>query len=172
MILSLALCTLRPYEDGDVASIARNANDRGVWRNMRDQFPHPYGEDEARTWIALNQADPAHRNLAIVVDGEAVGGIGIIPQQDVFSRSAEIGYWLGAAYRGRGVATAAVSGLSDRLFATTSLVRLFAGVFEPNRASARVLEKAGYTLEGRLRKAVYKDGELLDQLLYARVFGA
>jgi RimJ/RimL family protein N-acetyltransferase len=168
----LASCTLRPYREGDQAALARNGNDVSNWRNLMDRFPHPYTPEAADAWVALNVANPEHDNLAIDVGGEVVGSIGIIPGKDVYRRSAEIGYWLGAAHRGRGIATEAVRALTDHAFATRDLCRLFAAVFEHNAASARVLEKAGYVFEARLRKAVTKAGQTLDTLLYARVVDA
>jgi len=107
------------------------------------------------------------RDFAVVVDGAAVGGISLEPGEDVFRRSAEIGYWLGEPFWGRGIATEAVRAVSDYAFATFDVCRLEAGVFSWNAASARVLEKAGYVLEGRCRQAVVKDGRLGDRLLYA-----
>jgi RimJ/RimL family protein N-acetyltransferase len=108
-------------------------------------------------------------NFAIAVAGEAVGGIGFILQPDVARRSAEIGYWLGEEFWGRGIATEAVIAMTARAFANHDLCRVYAHVFEWNRASARVLEKAGYEFEGRLRKSVTKDGKTIDQLMYAVV---
>jgi RimJ/RimL family protein N-acetyltransferase len=165
----LASCTLRPYQQGDQASLARNGNDAGMVRNLTDRFPHPYTVEAADAWVALNVANAQHDNLAIEIGGEVVGGIGIIPGKDVYRRAAEIGYWLGADHRGRGVATAALRAMTEHVFATRDVCRLFAGVFEYNAASVRVLEKAGYVFEGRLRKAATKAGRTFDTLLYARV---
>ncbi len=167
MELRIAGATIRPFRRGDEEALVANANDRGVWRNLRDRFPHPYTLGDAAWWIA--NAGPAH--FAIAIDGRVAGGIGFDRDEDVFRRSAEIGYWLGSAHRGQGIATAAVVALGEHVFSTTDIVRLYAGVFAWNPASARVLEKAGYVLEGRLRSAVWKDGELVDELLYARVRG-
>jgi RimJ/RimL family protein N-acetyltransferase len=169
MRLELENAVVRPFARGDEESIARHANNRNVWRNLRDRFPHPYTLDDARNWIAFLDASTPVTNWAIEVDGEVVGGIGITLQSDVFHRSAEIGYWLGEAHWGRGVATAVLRATTDHVFASFDLCRLFAGVFAWNPASARVLEKAGYAFEGRMRRAVVKDGATVDQLLYASV---
>jgi RimJ/RimL family protein N-acetyltransferase len=165
----LRSCTLRPFRQGDEDAISRNADDRRIWANMRDQFPHPYTLVDAERWVAFNLASATKDNVAIEVDGEVGGGIGIIPGADVYRRAAEIGYWLGARHWGKGIATDALRAMTEHVFATRDVVRLFAGVFEHNAASARVLEKAGYVLEGRMRKSVTKDGKTIDQLLYARV---
>ena len=87
----------------------------------------------------------------------------------MYRRSAEIGYWLGEPFWGRGIATAALRAVTDYAFAQHDLVRLHAAVYEWNPASARVLEKVGYVLEGRLRKSVTRDGQTIDGLLYARI---
>ena len=169
MELDLGSCTLRSWRPGDEDSLVRHADDRDIWINLRDRFPHPYTRDDARAWLRLAAESMPETNFAVAVAGEAVGGIGITLQDDVSRRSAEIGYWLGRASWGRGIATAAVRALTDWAFAHFDLCRLYAGVFEWNPASARVLEKAGYVLEGRLRRSVTKDGRTIDQLLYALV---
>jgi RimJ/RimL family protein N-acetyltransferase len=167
--LDLCSCTLRSWRSGDEDSLVRHADDRDVWINLRDRFPHPYTRDDARAWLRLVAESTPETNFVVAVADEAVGGIGLTLQDDVSRRSAEIGYWLGRAYWGRGIATAAVRALTDWAFAHFDLCRLYAGVFEWNPASARVLEKAGYVLEGRLRRSVTKDGRTIDQLLYALV---
>jgi RimJ/RimL family protein N-acetyltransferase len=167
--LDLGSCTLRSWRSGDEDSLVRHADDRDVWINLRDRFPHPYTRDDARAWLRLVAESTPETNFVVAVADEAVGGIGLTLQDDVSRRSAEIGYWLGRAYWGRGIATAAVRALTDWAFAHFDLCRLYAGVFEWNPASARVLEKAGYVLEGRLRRSVTKDGRTIDQLLYALV---
>ena len=167
--LRLARCTLRPYRRDDEPSLVRYADNRNVWRNMRDRFPYPYTAADAREWTTRVSAQAPAANLAIVVAGEVVGGIGVEPGTDVFRRSAEIGYWLGEPFWGRGIATEALRAMTEYAFATFDICRLEAGVFEWNPASARVLEKAGYTLEGRARLGVTKDGRTGDRLLYALV---
>ncbi len=166
--MKLSRCTLRPWRRGDEASLVAHANNRHVSRNLKDRFPFPYTPAAADEWIALaTGAQGPPRNFAITVDGAAVGGIGLELGADVFRRSAEIGYWLGEPYWGRGIATEALRAVTDYAFATFDLCRLEAGVFEWNAASARVLEKAGYALEGRHRKSVTKDGQTIDRLVYA-----
>jgi ribosomal-protein-alanine N-acetyltransferase len=167
--LRLASCTIRDWRKEDAASLARHADSREVWLQLRDLFPHPYTMEHAREWIASAGGRDPMTDFAIVVGDEAVGGIGVRLGEDVGRRSAEIGYWLGEAHWGRGIATEAVNTFSEYAFDAYDLVRLWASVFETNPASCRVLEKAGYVYEGRLRRSVLKAGRTLDGLLYARV---
>jgi RimJ/RimL family protein N-acetyltransferase len=169
MELKLERCTLRPWRRGDEASLVRHANNRSVWLNMRDRFPHPYTAKDADEWIARAGVQTPVLAFAIVVDGAAVGGAGLEPGTDVDRRSAEVGYWLGEPFWGRGIATEALRAVTDYAFRTLDICRLHAGVFEWNPASARVLEKVGYALEGRSRLAITKAGRAGDRLLYALV---
>jgi ribosomal-protein-alanine N-acetyltransferase len=169
MELELERSRLRPWQAGDEQSLVRHANSRKLWLNVRDKFPHPYTMKDAGEWIESEQAKTPVTNFAIVVGGEAVGGIGFILQEDIFRRSAEIGYWLGEAFWGRGIMTEAVRAVTEYAFANHDLCRIYAGVFEWNPASCRVLEKAGYEFEGRMRKAVTKDGHTMDELIYSTI---
>ncbi len=161
--------TLREWRPGDAESLAQHANNIKIWRNLHDAFPHPYTRADADAWIEQTSAVPSGTVFAIVVGGKAVGGIGINPMKDEHRRTAAIGYWLGESYWGRGIATEALRAMTDHAFATFDLARLEAYVFEWNLASARVLEKAGYTREAVLRKRVTKEGRTVDCFLYARV---
>ena len=167
MELALAGGSIREWRPHDAASLARHADSRKVWRNVRDHFPHPYTLADAETWIERATGERPPTQFAIEVEGEAAGGIGVFLQRDVERRSAELGYWLGEAYWGRGVMTEAVRRFTPAAFEAFDLLRIYAVVFEWNPASCRVLEKAGFALEGRLRRAVVKDGVILDQFLYA-----
>ncbi len=159
---------VRDWRASDAEDVAAQANDRRVWLGLRDIFPHPYSIDHARAFIARALAMSPRTFLAIEVDGRAAGGIGYVLHTDIERINAEVGYWLGHAYWGRGIATTAVRLLSRHAFdANPELRRLYAMPLVNNAASARVLEKAGYRREGVLRQNVIKDGQVLDQFMYA-----
>jgi ribosomal-protein-alanine N-acetyltransferase len=160
---------VRSWEWRDLDALIRHANNRNVWINLRDRFPHPYTLTAARNWLDSVVGVSPETNFAITLDEEAVGGVGFTVQHDVAYRSAEIGYWLGEEFWGRGIATEALVAVTDYAFANYDICRLYAHVFDWNRASARVLEKAGYEFEGRLKKSVTKNGQTIDQLMYAMI---
>lgn len=163
----LTTCELRPLVPSDAASLARHANDREIWLNLRDRFPHPYALEDAEAYIAHLSGQSPLTRFGIVVDGDAVGSIGLIPGHDIERPSAELGYWLGREYWGCGIMTDAIRATTTWAFGTLALRRVFAVPFARNAASMRALEKAGYVREGVLRRSALKDGELLDQHLYA-----
>ena len=169
--IQLTHALLRPWRPTDAESIALHANDRDVWRNMRDRFPHPYTVKDAKDWIAFVATVPPGTNFTFEVDGKAVGGISFEPLADVFRVGAEIGYWLARPYWGRGITTEAVRAVTDHAFLHFDFIRLQASVFSWNPASARVLEKAGYALEATNRRAMIKEGEIGDRWLYVRLRG-
>jgi RimJ/RimL family protein N-acetyltransferase len=159
---------LRPYRRGDEAELVRHANNSNVTRHLRERFPQPYTWRAAEEWIAATQMESPPVNLAICVDDRVVGGIGVMPGPDSRRVSAEMGYWLGESYWGRGIATEAVAQVMRYAFATfPELNRLFAYVDEGHMASVRVLEKNGFRCEGRLIGASIKNGEIRNQVLYA-----
>ena len=167
MRLKLKTCTVRSFEWRDREAIVRHGNNRKVSINLRDHFPYPYTDRDARNWLELAIGAEPETNFAIDVAGEAVGSVGFTLLSDVDRRSAEIGYWLGEGFWGRGIATEALITVTSLAFTNHDLCRVFAHVFDWNPASARVLEKAGFTFEGRLRKSVTKEGRTIDQLMYA-----
>lgn len=161
---------LRPWRMSDGDALVRHANNRKIWLNLRDRFPHPYTVAAARAWLSLRSAETGSpHNFAIEFDGEAIGAIGLEFLSDVHRMTAEIGYWLGESTWGHGFATIAVKAITGYAFETFELHRLQATVYHWNPASARVLEKAGYTLEGRLRNYVVKDNRIGDALMYAKL---
>lgn len=169
MVLDLATCSVRSYRASDEESLARYADNPRIWINLRDGFPNPYTREDARRFIERARAAEPETMFAISVSDEAVGGIGFTLHSDVERVSAEVGYWLGEPFWGRGIATEALRAVTRLAIDLYGLTRVYAVPFAGNGASARVLEKAGYTLEARMRRSACKDGVIVDQLLYAFV---
>ena len=168
MKLVLQRCTIRPWRLDDAESLAHHANNRKVWIALRNIFPHPYTIDDAREFLRKTVTEKQTTNFCIEVNGAAVGGIGVHLGNDVHRKTAELGYWLSEEFWDRGIMTEAVEAFTDFCFEQFQLRRIYAEPFANNSASARVLEKAGFAFEGRLKNNVLKDRELLDSLLYAR----
>ncbi|MGA2398058.1 MAG: GNAT family protein [Steroidobacteraceae bacterium] len=162
-------CIVRRFLATDAKSVASAANDRRIWLQLRDFFPHPYHVADAERYIGRVAVVDPPLSLVITVDGRAAGSVGLQPMTDVNRRTAEIGYWIGAAFWGRGIATEAVTLVTDWAFGAHGFLRIFAQPFAGNLASRRVLEKVGYELEGTMRCSAVKDGEVRDQCMYARL---
>lgn len=160
---------LREWQRGDENALVEIADNPNVASYMADGFPSPYTKNDAVAWVELNESASEKTHFAIVVDDRIVGGIGFAPLTAERRLVADIGYWLGEAYWGRGIGTAACEALTAYAFEQFGLRRLQAAVYVPNVASRRVLEKCGYQVEGLLRNAVIKRGVLLDAHLCAKV---
>jgi len=171
MYVKIGQYIIRNWAPADEAALVKYADNRRVWINLRDLFPHPYTAADAKIWMVTSAKRPV-TNFAIATDEEAIGGIGLKLKKDIYRRSAEVGYWLGEPFWGRGIATAALKSITAFAFKDFDLVRLYAHVFEWNSPSARVLEKNGFSLEGRLVKSITKDGRTIDSLLYALTRGS
>jgi [ribosomal protein S5]-alanine N-acetyltransferase len=170
LVLEGALCRLRPYRAADAEALQAVANDPRVTRWMTARFPYPYTREDAEDWIASVAFHDPPRHFVIEADGAFAGAIGFEPRFGEHRGTALFGYWLGPAFWGRDIATDAARTLAAHALRRQGLRRLEASVFEPNRASARVLEKAGFTLEGRLRASFTdRDGATWDELVYARL---
>jgi len=167
MLIDLGEYYIRSYEKSDKDTLVKYANNYNVSKNLRDSFPYPYTEKDANRWIGLVFGQTPELNFAIADKNELIGAIGIMLQPDVYRFSAEIGYWLAEPFWGKGIATQAVKKMTEFAFNHFNFNRLFAGVFEGNESSLRVLEKAGYKLEGKSRKSVYKENKFRDQLMYS-----
>jgi len=167
MLLRLTTCDVRSWETSDVEALARHANNRHIWINLRDAFPHPYNKQHARDFIRTTRQRTPETLFAIAVDGEAIGGIGFVLHPDVERVSAEIGYWLAEPFWGRGIATEALTAVTRHAIEAHGLTRVYALPFAWNVPSCRVLEKAGFVLEARLRRSAIKDGVVTDQMQYA-----
>lgn len=158
---------LRPWQESDLDSLVKNANNKEIAKFMTDKFPHPYTTDAGKNFIAFATKNNPANILAIEIDGKAVGGIGIHPQKDIHSKNAELGYWLAEAFWGQGIISNAIIQMVDYGFQNFEINRIFAIPFGTNLASQRVLEKAGFILEGRFEKTLFKNGEYLDEVVYA-----
>ncbi len=161
---------LRPFKEGDEYSLIKNINNKKIAKNTFS-IPYPYKRKDARFWINHNlqlyrKKKRTEVNFAIDIDGKVIGSIGL---EKIDGHKAEIGYWLGEKYWGQGIMNSAVKLIMEYAFRKLRLRRVYANVFPSNKASARVLKKAGYKYEGRLRKYVIKDNKPLDILLFARV---
>lgn len=171
MIIRVKHFVLRPFRRGDEASLVRHINNPKIYRNTL-RIPYPYRMRDAREWVRkCRTANHARKktdvNFAIEIDGGVAGGIGlshIVPRH-----KAEIGYWLGEEYWGKGIMTEAAKRVTRFGFKNLRLKRIYAGVFPRNRASMRVLEKAGYEREGILRKQARKKARFINEVLYAIV---
>ena len=161
--------SLRPYCMEDIPSMVQHANSWKVARNLRDVFPHPYTEKDARDFVALCVQNEGRGQLcrAIDVGGQAVGTISLTVGRDVYRKSGELGYWLGEDFWGQGIMTEAVREICRLAFETWEIERIFAEPYADNLRSRRVLEKAGFSLEGTMRRGVCKWGEFFDYCMYA-----
>ncbi len=158
---------LRPFTSEDVDSLMEYANNSKIAANLTDQFPHPYTRETGENFIKMAAEHSPPTIFAIDINGKASGGIGLHPQTDIHVKNAELGYWLAEPFWGQGIMTKAVTKMIDYGFKNLDINRIFARPFGPNIGSQKVLEKAGFVLEGRFEKTIYKNGEYLDELIYA-----
>jgi ribosomal-protein-alanine N-acetyltransferase len=158
--------TIRPWTSEDLSALVALADNLQIWNGLRNTFPHPYTMSDGEAWLALMAQMTPVVNFAIEYNGELAGGIGLILNRDVYVKSAEIGYWIGEPYWGHGIATEALRQMVTYTFTYFDIVRLYAEVFENNKASMRVLEKNGFYLEGVRRKAVFKNDQLMDDYIW------
>ncbi|MGD2033878.1 MAG: GNAT family protein [Bacteroidales bacterium] len=157
---------LRELLPEDKPVLAHLANDEKIRDNVRDSFPFPYTEKDAENFIGLCKKEDPKTTFAIDCQNELSGVIGLVPLQDIYRKSAEIGYWIGEPYRNKGIATVAVRQIVNYGFGELQLIRIFTGVFEHNKASQRVLEKCGFTLEAISKNAIFKNNRIMDEYRY------
>ena len=155
------------WRNGDQERFIPLADDYEVWKNLSDSFSHPFTRANAEAWVSLHAGVNPVVDFAVCDENGPIGGIGFQTLTDDSRHSAALGYWLGQPFWRRGVMTAAVKAMTAYGFETLALIRIYARVYKGNEASARVLEKAGYKLEGLLRKATLKQGVPIDHYLYA-----
>lgn len=157
---------IREFNIDDIAALVRYANDYDVSKFMRDSFPFPYTKENAEQWVTLVINNKSLLYFAIVNEKELIGGIGAITFDDVHRFNAEVGFWLAKPFWNKGITTNALKTFCNYLFSNYNFNRLTANVFEGNEASRKVLEKAGFTLEGRQRKSVFKENKFIDLYIY------
>jgi RimJ/RimL family protein N-acetyltransferase len=145
------------------------ANNRNIWLNLRDGFPHPYTLEDAEAFLSGVAQEKPERIFALATPTEAIGCIGLRLGCDSHRKTAELGYWLAEPFWNRGIMSEAVTAFTNHAFELFDLERIYAEAFDGNGASARILEKAGFACEGRLRANVFKNGRVLDSFLFARV---
>ncbi|WP_436514387.1 GNAT family N-acetyltransferase [Ekhidna sp. To15] len=158
--------TLRPLKKADASPIAQLINNRKIWDNLRD-IPYPYHLKDAEAFIELSSQQVPVATFGIFFKGELCGVIGLIMQKDIYRLSAEVGYWIGEPFWGKGLATKSLSLITDYAFSELGLNRLYAGAFAHNEASRKVLEKCGYQREGIAKNAIIKNNQILDEYKYA-----
>ncbi|MBN2246470.1 MAG: GNAT family N-acetyltransferase [Candidatus Aminicenantes bacterium] len=159
---------IRQWEDRDASTLAKYANNRKIWLNLRDVFPHPYTLSDAKEFIKRVKAQNPRTVFAIASQSEAIGSIGLVLGEDVHRFTAEMGYWLAEPFWNLGIMTDAIKIFSDYALEKFNLIRIFAEPYARNPASARVLEKAGFIREGTMKAHAYKDRKILDMYLYAK----
>ncbi len=158
---------LRQWSINDLENLVKNANNFKIAKFMTDAFPHPYTNENGKAFIEFATKDDPIHIFAIDINGEVSGGIGIHPQTDIHRKNAELGYWLAEKYWRNGIITKAISEMVKFAFDTYDIERIFARPFGNNIPSQRVLEKSGFILEGKFEKTLFKNGEYLDELIYA-----
>jgi RimJ/RimL family protein N-acetyltransferase len=167
--ISDGLC-LSGIRTTDKPALLEHLHSRDVY-NTTLSIPHPYLEEHADSWIQkrIEHAARVGKDVSFVIrdaNDHLIGAVGADNFEPGTTHKAEFGYWLARPFWGQGIMTDAVSAYIRYAFSELELLRLTAHVFESNVASARVLEKNGFKLEGRLRKHLCKDGKLLDARFY------
>ena len=159
--------TLRDYQEADIDAIHQLLNNYQVSRFLSSRIPFPYTRDDAVWWVETGSKSEITR--VIEFNQQLAGIIGVARGPHENYRCGELGYWLGEPFWGRGLATLAVTRMTEMIFDETDIVRLFAPIYDCNRASMRVVEKCGYKLEGIAESSIFKDGRFYDEHIYARL---
>jgi len=160
---------LREWKKSDSTALAKIANNKKIWDNVRDRLPYPYTEQDAKEWLALVKKQKIVTTFCIEADGELAGSIGFTLKEDVYRKSAEIGYFIGENFWGQGIATEAIRQLVGYIEENFDLVRIYAEVFEHNKASMKVLEKNGFYLESIRKKAAIKNNIVINDFVWVKI---
>lgn len=164
-------CILRKWKIEDAKELAELLNNLKILDNLRDGLPYPYTRKDAEEYISSMLSADKEKTFAfaITADGRVVGSIGIFRCDNIHFRTAEMGYYIGEPYWGKGMGTSAVRQACDYVFSNTDIIRIFAEPFSHNTASCRVLEKAGFAFEGLLRSNAVKNGRVIDMKMYSLI---
>lgn len=162
---------LRRWNLDDVSALAALLNNKNILNNLRDGIPYPYSEHDAKEFITEMQNADHNKTFAfaIVANDKLAGSIAAFRQNNIHFRTAELGYYIGQSYWGKGIASSAVRQICGFLFETTDLLRIFAEPFADNAASCRVLEKNGFQYEGTLKSNGVKNETVVDMKMYALI---
>ena len=158
--------TLRKWQDSDKPNLIKHANNRKIAMYLRNGFTYPYTEKAADFFLNLVKENPDQPLFAITVAGEAIGGVGLHPQKDIYRKNAEIGYWISEEYWGKGIMTNAINEILEYSWNHLDIDRVVAIIFGTNVGSIKVAEKCGFVLEATLSKTIYKFGLYEDELIY------
>lgn len=163
------ICKIRSWRLSDAADLARALSNRNIQDNLRDGLPYPYTARDGEAYISemLSAKDSDTFAFAITVDDKVIGSIGAFRQDNIHSRTAEMGYYIAEECWGKGIATEAVKQLCAYVFENSDIIRIFAEPFAYNAASCRVQEKAGFRYEGTLRSNAVKNGKVIDMKMFA-----
>ena len=159
---------LRKWNDADLNSLVKYANNRNVSKYLQNDFPYPYTYEDGKKYLLMTANDNLVEEFAIEVNGEAVGSISIFQRRGIYEKNAEIAYWLAEEYWGQGIMINAIQKIVDYGFQTLDIIRISARVFSTNLNSQRVLEKSGFLLEAKLKKAIFKENTFMDELKYVK----
>ena len=159
---------LSAWNQDDILSLTQYANNINVWNMLRDSFPYPYTQKNAEEWISLNLNANPTTNFSIKVDSEVAGAAGVLLKADIHCKNAEIGYWLGEPFWGKGIATEAVRQLASHIFSNFDINRIYAEIFSNNPASMKVLLKNGFHEEAIHQRAIFKNQHLLNAHIWVK----
>lgn len=164
---------LREWKYEDAVQLAEAANNPNIARNLRNTFPTPYSLKDAKQFLDIFIPKEGNRQIArkIEINGKVAGGISVSVLDDIYEKSAELGYWLSEEYWRQGIMSQAVHIICREAFARFDIIRIFAEPFEYNAGSRGVLSKAGFTYEGTMRSGVYKNGEIYSYCMYSLLRG-
>lgn len=161
---------IRSWYWTDAERLSNLLNNKNIWDNVRDYLPFPYTLKDADIFLQSHADNNTSVNFAILWHGQLAGGIGFLPKADVYKYSAEIGYWVGEHFWGKGIATEAINLLIGKIRERTPhIIRVYAEVFQSNKASMRALEKNGFYEESVRRKSVLKNERILDDHIWVKL---